>query len=204
MRELMKNKRFTIIGICVFVIMIITIIILQMQNRKLGMVNDEIESSYEEVNKRYDELFTQNKELLRQAMKNEVIIKELQIENKSLKENTGETDLGIDQSNDNNDAIEKKNEVSNVVDENSNLNDKADMLNKARKFFGDRGIKISSNGYSEMVGTNLNSGISELEGHRVFAFTIENYDIKDNNVWFYYSPETNAGYRYENETWMKL
>ena len=55
-----------------------------------------------------------------------------------------------------------------------------------------------------MVGTNLYTEITELEGHRVFAFTIDNYDIKDNNVWFYYSPETEVGYRYENETWTKL
>ena len=36
------------------------------------------------------------------------------------------------------------------------------------------------------------------------AFTIKNYDIVNNNIWFYYSPDTNVGYRYENETWIQL
>ncbi|WP_040210857.1 hypothetical protein [Clostridium polynesiense] len=87
---------------------------------------------------------------------------------------------------------------------NIQLSEKDKMVAEARKYFSDRGVKLSSSGYSEMVGTNLNSGINELEGHRVFAITIDNYDIKDNNIWFYYSPETKVGYKYQNETWTKV
>lgn len=91
-----------------------------------------------------------------------------------------------------------------VNNENKIVSEKDKMVVEGRKYFADRGVKVSLSGYSEMVGTNLNSGISELEGHRVFAFTIVNYDIKDNNIWFYYSPETKIGYKYEKEKWTKI
>lgn len=204
MKKLIKNKISVILGICVFIIMLIWNITLQIQNRKLEIVNGNIESSYEEVNKRYDDLLSENKELLKQVTKNEVLNEELEKENKLLKESKDKAESNVEQNNEINEVIENREEVSNITNENSNLSEKEEMLNKARKFFADRGIKINSSGYSEMVGTNLYSGISELEEHRVFAFTIENYDIKDNNIWFYYSPETNAGYKYENDTWTKL
>lgn len=204
MKKLIKNKISVILGICVFIIMLIWNITLQIQNRKLEIVNGNIESSYEEVNKRYDDLLSENKELLKQVTKNEVLNEELEKENKLLKESKDKAESNVEQNNEINEVIENREEVSNITNENSNLSEKEEMLNKAIKFFADRGIKINSSGYSEMVGTNLYSGISELEEHRVFAFTIENYDIKDNNIWFYYSPETNAGYKYENDTWTKL
>ncbi|MBM6839825.1 hypothetical protein H9X77_16825, partial [Clostridium saudiense] len=79
-------------------------------------------------------------------------------------------------------ANEVKHDTDNSANSENIVDEKPKMLEKAYKFFADRGIEIDSSGYSEMLGTNLNSGINELEGHRVFAFTIKNYDIVNNNI----------------------
>ncbi|WP_294167695.1 hypothetical protein [uncultured Clostridium sp.] len=201
MKKNINKKVYILVGMSILTINIIIVIILQIQNRKLEIINNEIQLKYEEIYKKCDEFASQNIQLMTQAKQDKDVINELQIENKSLKEGIERSDLIIEQGNINND-IEKEsivNKTDNIIKD-----EKTEMVNKAREFFEDKGIKINSSGYSEMVGTNLYTEITELEGHRVFAFTIDNYDIKDNNVWFYYSPETEVGYRYENETWTKL
>ena len=129
MKKNISKKVYVLIFMCALVISIIMVVVLQIQNRKLEKLNNEIQSQYEEINKKVDEFASKNIQLLKQIKQGEDIIKELQIENKLLKENTGETDLDKEQ--------------REAADENSNSNEKEEMVNKARKFFDDRGIKIS-------------------------------------------------------------
>ena len=205
---------YSIIGIVAIVYLGICNKKLKVEKSELQANNTELQLKYEEINKNYKDIKEENSNLEKQYEENKTIISQLELENKTLKEensslvssgtvnNYAETTIS---STNNSNSSGNSNTNSSISDlENTVVDEKSKMIEKAHKFFADRGIEIDTNQYSEMLGTNLHSGINELEGHRVFAFTIKNYDIVSNNVWFYYSPDTNVGYRYENETWTQL
>lgn len=233
-KKKLLNKNSKILIFIFVILIIIVGGGLVLENKKLKISNNELQANYEEINKNYNELKEENSKLIKQTDDNKVTIEQLEAENKLLKEEKINSNTEVisnnvtsNTTNSNTTSNKNNNNVTNNVSGNSTSNnsnisnntnssdsnenvennivdEKAQMVQKAHKFFDDRGIEINKSGYSEMLGTNLHSGIDELEGHRVFAFTIKNYDIINNNVWFYYSPDTNAGYRYENEVWTKL
>lgn len=82
--------------------------------------------------------------------------------------------------------------------------DKTSMIKEANNYFTEKGIKISNNGPSESKGTNLCSGINELEEGRVLAFTPDDYDVVDNPTWYYYNVKNKVGYKYLEDKWTKL
>lgn len=233
MKILLKKKMNIAIFAC-GIVAIIIIMSFGIENKKLKIKNNELQANYEEINKNYNNIKNENSELKKQSDEDKTVIAQLETENKALKEESSTSNNtinnNVDQYNNNNvisSTVDNNSNINNSsisdtinttnsndtttnssVDkenvENTIVDEKSKMLEKGHKFFADRGIEIDTSQYCEMLGTNLHSGIGELEGHRVFAFTIKNYDIVSNDVWFYYSPDTNAGYRYENETWTKL
>lgn len=78
-----------------------------------------------------------------------------------------------------------------------------EMVVEAIEYFEKLGHKLSAD-YSFSVGTNLNSGIELLEDNRIIMFGIENYDFDTNNIFYYYIPEYDAGYRYDGSNWTEL
>lgn len=217
----MNKRKWLIVGL-IAVISGLTLYIMVNQymiNTKLVIENSNLKEKYDELENTYNDIVKKNTE-------NEIIIKQLSKENldienkeninddpynkfvednKSYEDSIINEDLNNALSNDK--FYENNNEnLNNVINNNETfIDEKTAMINEARNYFRERGIAVSeNNGYVEMVGTNLNSGISELEGYRVFAITIENYDIVTNNVWLYYSPDTKVGYKYENEIWTRV
>lgn len=78
------------------------------------------------------------------------------------------------------------------------------MIKEAINYFTKKGINISNNSYNESNGTNLYSGIDELEEGRVFAFTPNDFDIVDNSTYYYYNVKNKIGYKYLKEKWTKV
>ena len=218
MKELLKKRGNLIIYICCTIVIIVGIYL------KVGNNKEVSENNKEDKNK--DDIKKENNEAIKETNEDNSNITHVNQENSTIEKNNSASESVVNNSinndsttnsvssNNTNSSIDNNSHNTNNVNNNSSvdkestesneINEKSKMLEKAYKFFADRGIEINSSGYSEMLGTNLNSGINELEGHRVFAFTIKNYDIVNNNIWFYYSPDTNVGYRYENETWIQL
>lgn len=208
----MKGKKLTIaVGTSVIILFVAISFNISRYSKELSTVKnqlndtkqkfDELQSEKTKSEEKYKEL----EELYNDKIQ---VVETLQNKLDSTQEDNNKKDKVVVS----NDQMSSKsnNENTSVANNKSNISptivsEKDKMIAEARKYFSDRGIKLNnSGGYSEMVGTNLISGITELEGHRVFAFTIDNYDIKDNNVWFYYSPETKVGYKYQNKTWTKI
>nr|WP_253198338.1 toll/interleukin-1 receptor domain-containing protein [Clostridium gasigenes] len=77
-------------------------------------------------------------------------------------------------------------------------------VDEAKEMIAICGVEISNNGYSEMKGTNLNTSFNELEDGRVLAFNCKDFDIVDNNIYYYYNVKNKVLYRYENNNWTKL
>lgn len=90
------------------------------------------------------------------------------------------------------------------------LFDEADYSSKikyiveAKELMKSVGIRIGNSGYTESKGTQLYSGISELEDGRVVIFACENFDIIDNNVWYYYNVKNKVLYKYTDNTFLKI
>ena len=101
-------------------------------------------------------------------------------------------------------ATEKEFSVISSTESNSvSMLRKKDYVKEAEEYFSSKGINLNG-GYTEQVGTNLISGIDELEQGRVLAFTPINYDILDNNVWYYYNVNNKVGYKYLKGKWEKV
>ena len=87
---------------------------------------------------------------------------------------------------------------------NQELNSNKQYVHEAIEFIKSLGISITQESYSEMKGTNLNTGIEELEEGKVLAFTCDAFDVVDNNVWYYYNVKNKVLYKYENHKFEKM
>lgn len=77
--------------------------------------------------------------------------------------------------------------VKNIgVNESKSTLDKKPYVNEAKEYFHLKGIKIKDI-YSEKVGTDLASGIDELEEGRVLVFIPIDFNIINNPIWYYYN-----------------
>lgn len=84
------------------------------------------------------------------------------------------------------------------------LNSNKQYVDEAREFIKSLGISISSGSYSERKGTNLNTGIEELEEGKVLVFSCDDFDVVDNNIWYYYNVKNQVLYKYENNKFEKM
>ena len=99
----------------------------------------------------------------------------------------------------------KMNIGSNIgtIDSTSSTYSKDINVNEAKAYFNSKGIALSS-GYSQHSGTNLVSGIQELEEGRVISFPIKGFDVVDNPKWYYYNVKNKVGYEYFNNKFTKV
>lgn len=83
-------------------------------------------------------------------------------------------------------------------------NNEKQYVYEARNHIKSLGIEVNNNSYCESKGTNLHTGIQELEDGRVLSFTCKQFDIIDNNIWYYYNVKNKVIYKYENNIFTKM
>lgn len=84
------------------------------------------------------------------------------------------------------------------------ISNEKEYITEAKSKFKKLNIEITNTECKEMNGTNLYSGIAELEDGRVVAFPCKDFDIVDNNIWYYYNVKNGVIYKYENEKFSKI
>lgn len=88
--------------------------------------------------------------------------------------------------------------------EKKNTIEEKEYITQAKLLCSELGIDIATTSHSEMNGTNLYTNIEELEDGRVIAFPCNNYDIIDNNIWYYYNVKNRVIYSLINNEFSKI